>query len=1326
MLQRELARDIPDLSFYQASPAQPPDEWLPPGVPPTLCILDWAAVSCDTRNITRELERRWPNVALLVFCRATIMREQFEMERRRLSLRVCGVATELSDVMRLAKLELSRARASAAISDGHDATVSEESPLPSRYQTDFLDSLPFGVALVNGRTRRIHFANTVLLRWFGLHDTNQTMLRLEDVHPAETVRRIAASIRGVQRGIRPESIDAGISVTGRAGVVLDIVFGEVIPLGENLVSVFYVDATERRAVERKLRRMADAVANAASGREFFRSLVSGLARILDVDIAAVCRVRPGENASIRSLATFVDGEVTSDVSMPIVGFPAERVLKHQLICVAKHFRKEFPDATWMTERRVESYMGLPVTGVNGEVIGMIQIMDREPLTKTKDLRAVLLIFATRVAAEMARLTNEEALAERERLMREAESISQLGSWEWSISADRLSFSEEGLRIIGWPEIPSIANLEWGIDLLHPDDRSKARVMVESALRDQASFEATLRLLRPNGELRWLQVRGKLICGDQEKETRLAGIFLDVTEKRKLSRHNDALSRLGHLLSSAKTKLEAARIIISVAEEMFEVDAAAFDLRDAKSPDCFTTVLTTDTVDGVRKDFEPDPIAAAPTSIQMRVMEQGAQLIHRDRDEGGKLTTIPFGIVTHRSVTIMVVPIRQDQECIGICSIHSYRSNAYSENDLAALQSLVDYSASALLRADAEEEARKNHELLRLVIDSLPAHVAYVDENQRYLMVNRRYEQWFARDRKEIEGRRVSELLPQDIYRRKADCVEEVLKGKTVDCEFVTDKPGGIQQHLHVNYVPHLLQSGKVAGFVGLVSDISSLRATEKQLKESIARTQFIVDNAAAVVFVKDIEGRYLLVNKLWERVTGLERGNVVGKKPEELNSHDIAHPLMEDERKVIESRGPVESEEVIERHGMRRTFLTIKFPLSDTSGRIYGLCGIATDITRRKEMEHSLRQVTHRLETAQRIAHVGNWEWNIATHTMWWSEETYRLFGVDSKLFVPTRESFFALVHPEDKDEVKQRISRCMADHSPYSILHRIIRPDGAIRYMQQHGEVAMNEVGAPTAVTGVIQDVTEQRLTECALRTSEEKFRAQFQAMPLPTFIWRFNGSSLTLIETNPAGLKFTEGLFSVIVGKTTQELFLDAPDIVEDFNRCYRDRSYFTRELPGYRMRTTGKVKHLRAHVNYVAPDMVVLHVDDMTERLQIEARQRAMLQLIPYRLFRLDRHGVFLDYHASRPEQMLLDPKTVIGKSFRDVVPPETAVIIQGALERAASTGEVQIMHYTLPKSGKIHYLEGRMINCGNSEFLAMVQDISAADFHQAIASPTGTNN
>ncbi len=1107
-----------------------------------------------------------------------------------------------------------------------------------------------------------------------------------------------------------------LNAAGRAPILMDAIISDEGAQREDSVVLYYQDATDRRSLERKLRRVADAVANAVSGNEFFQSLVAALAQVLEVDMALVCRVKEGD---VKAVAASIDGSLKGNVQMPISGYPAERVIHHHLICITKDFRKEFPNAGWMRERDVESYMGLPVSGPGGEIIGMIQIMHRKPLSKTKDLRAVLLIFASRVAAEMIRLANEETLQERERLLREAESISGMGSWEWSITDDRLRISNEGLRIIGRTTVPETANLEWGFEVVHPDDRLRSRALIDNSLQNLGSFDDEIRLTRPTGEVRWIQIRGKAICDSEGMPKRIAGVFLDVTEKRKLSRQTEAFSKLGHHLSTAKTKVEAARIILGVAGEIFEIEAAAFSLRDPKATDTFSIILNSDTVDGVLKEFESSLVSTRRTPLQEIIEKHGPQLILRQENQPHReqVSTVPFGVVEKSSASIMAVPIRYAEECIGYLSIHSYRFNAYTVGDLPVLQALADHSAGALLRVDAEDAARQNHDLLRTVVDSLPAYVAYADAKQRYVLVNKRYEQWFNRPRAEIEGRLIRDFLPRNIYQASVRHIERVLQGESVEYKIGTDPVGGKAQHLHLHYVPHLNATGNTLGFVVLVTDITSLRLTESRLKESIALTQSIIDNAAAVVFVKDREGRYLLVNKRWENATGIPRENAIGNRSDQLHSAHVAHQLQTNDKDVIESRQPVEIEEVIERDGARRTFLVNKFPLFDTAGKNFGICGIATDITVRKATEQSLMDTKRRLETAQRIAHIGNWDWEMPTNQFWWSREALRLLGWE-ETSIPTRDSVLSRVHEMDVERLKQAVDKCIAESSCYSVSYRIWQPNGMLRIVCEHGEIVASEEGRPRILASTIQDVTEQRLMEDALRYSEEKFRSQYQAMPLPTFTWQFNGADLTLVEGNPAAWRFSDGLLGMFLGKTAKEIFCERPDIAEDLLRCYREKSYFARDLLSYRMRTTGKVKQLHAHVNFAAPDLVMLRVDDMTDRLQAEARQRAMLQLIPDRLFRFDRHGVFLDFHTNDMEKLLLDKDNIIGKSFRDLLPPETVRIFDNAMAAAEETGIVQVVYYSLIKAGNRHYLKSRVVHCGNSEFLAIVQDIAEAEYAQGL--------
>ncbi len=137
--------------------------------------------------------------------------------------------------------------------------------------------------------------------------------------------------------------------------------------------------------------------------------------------------------------------------------------------------------------------------------------------------------------------------------------------------------------------------------------------------------------------------------------------------------------------------------------------------------------------------------------------------------------------------------------------------------------------------------------------------------------------------------------------------------------------------------------------------------------------------------------------------------------------------------------------------------------------------GIARDITDRKQAERELRHNEALLARAQQIARLGSWEWNIESGQLHWSEQIYRIFGVEPNAFQPTYEAFMAQVHPEDRERVANAVSAALAGDQAYCVEHRICLPDGSERVVQEQGEITLNEAGQPLQMTGTVQDVTER-----------------------------------------------------------------------------------------------------------------------------------------------------------------------------------------------------------------------------------------------------------
>ncbi|MCX8016873.1 MAG: diguanylate cyclase [Rhodocyclaceae bacterium] len=198
-------------------------------------------------------------------------------------------------------------------------------------------------------------------------------------------------------------------------------------------------------------------------------------------------------------------------------------------------------------------------------------------------------------------------------------------------------------------------------------------------------------------------------------------------------------------------------------------------------------------------------------------------------------------------------------------------------------------------------------------------------------------------------------------------------------------------------------------------------------------------------------------------------------------------------REVMESGQTVEvMHEHFDAHGAPLPVDLASAPLFDRHGTIIGIIESARDITERQRIEATLRQLSRRLEEAQRIAHIGSWERDFATDRMSCSAEMKRILGparcvhcADCRFPV-----FVAAIHPEDRDAFMSAYSAALAQHRPFEFRHRLLREDGEIVYVHTHGETLYDKAGQPLTTLGTMQDVTLAVLTEMSLKESEERFR--------------------------------------------------------------------------------------------------------------------------------------------------------------------------------------------------------------------------------------------
>ncbi|MCH8212432.1 MAG: PAS domain S-box protein, partial [Proteobacteria bacterium] len=245
----------------------------------------------------------------------------------------------------------------------------------------------------------------------------------------------------------------------------------------------------------------------------------------------------------------------------------------------------------------------------------------------------------------------------------------------------------------------------------------------------------------------------------------------------------------------------------------------------------------------------------------------------------------------------------------------------------------------------------------------------------------------------------------------------------------------------------------------VVAAINDMRVDMEEsfeaLRENEERLRAVVDSIVVGVITIDETGVVQSFNRGAESMFGYAPAEVVGENvtilmPEVHRSGHgsyIANYLRTGEAKIIGIGREVEG---------RRKDGSI-FPMElEIGAMVVGgqrmFAGIVKDITERKRAEEALRESEASLANAQRIAHVGNWDWNIETSELGWSDEIYRIFGLKPQQFGATYGAFLNTVHAEDRALVQEAVNRSLEEKTPYAIDHRIVLPDGTVRVVHEEG----------------------------------------------------------------------------------------------------------------------------------------------------------------------------------------------------------------------------------------------------------------------------------
>jgi PAS domain S-box-containing protein len=394
------------------------------------------------------------------------------------------------------------------------------------------------------------------------------------------------------------------------------------------------------------------------------------------------------------------------------------------------------------------------------------------------------------------------------------------------------------------------------------------------------------------------------------------------------------------------------------------------------------------------------------------------------------------------------------------------------------------------------ELRDSEERYRLLVEGAQDYAIFMLDPQGHVATwNEGAERLFGYQGEEIIGKPGSLLfVPEDIRsgapeREREKATEE---GRAVDDRWHVRKDGS--QFWASGFVrPVRDEAGILRGFAKVARDITVHKKIEDKLRESEERFRATFEQAAVGVAHVSTDGRLLRVNDKLCEIFGYTREEMLG-----LTLQDLAYPEdhyadLEQVRWVL--AGKTESYSMEKRY-LRKDGSLVWANLAvslvrDLSGDTEYFIGAIEDVTERKRAEEELRKSESSLSAAQRIAHLGNWDYDIGRDEAYWSDELYRIFGFAPQAFVPTYKKFLDLVHPNDRDILRREVRAALYgghERGHSSVDYRAVRPDGEVRFVSTHYQVVHDASKRPVRLIGTIHDVTERKEAEEKIRRLNEE----------------------------------------------------------------------------------------------------------------------------------------------------------------------------------------------------------------------------------------------
>ncbi len=627
------------------------------------------------------------------------------------------------------------------------------------------------------------------------------------------------------------------------------------------------------------------------------------------------------------------------------------------------------------------------------------------------------------------------------------------------------------------ELQALAATEL-LDWVHPADRDRVVATLQQLITSgqDTPLETEFRFLRSDGEWRWLHSCQTLMVMPETNQPLLVfGTVQDIHDRKLAEKSLRDSEKQFRTLTEA---LPAAVLIFQDTDILY-VNSSATVITGYEREQLLNLSLDTLIHPDFRQSFWERERTFAPHP-------SGSDSVHPSW--------------AGASPSTQLAPLPPQIEVKILTQSGEERWLAFSDRpiELAGQTATLGIAFDISDRKQAEATLQAREAQIRLITDSVPCLIAYVDAQQRYQFVNQQYANWFGRDRDHIVGRQMRTILKNPYYRQVQAQIHTVLRGQPVDFDAIL--PDGHQQahDVHISYVPHRHADGRVLGFYVLIEDVTTLKQSERRLRESEARYRSVVEAISEGIILQQADGKIIACNTAAEKILGLTQDQILGKTATELiwwTIHEDGSPfLAQDYPLVVALRTGQPQSHVImgvyRPDGHLRWLLVNAQPIFQADGQTPQASVVSfSDITERRTAEQHLRSQELRLRLALEAAALGTWEW-LAPDAPWLtgSERTQAIYGLTATDDHIDQAALWERIHADDRDRVTQAIAASFDQQTPCHLEYRLQLPDREERWVALWATVFTTERDGPPQMTGIVRDITQQKQAEATLRYQSEQ----------------------------------------------------------------------------------------------------------------------------------------------------------------------------------------------------------------------------------------------